>query len=166
MISYSYIEKNLRSLNHRYNRSKTTREADFLSKLAVLELCGWLEVSIDNMIYSTSSRLINNTSNIKFLENKIKRTNGFEYEQDFRPLIAFVIGLAGLEEIEKSIDSSVCIKFKSELSALKIRRNSLAHTYTKGATLSYDAPSVTLVRLQDVAAGLKAYEAALRNFRI
>ena len=166
MIAYTYIHNNIRSLNNRYVRSKTTKEADFLSKLAILELCGWLEVSVDDMIECAGRRLLKDQSHQKFLKNRVKTTYGFEYDKNFRSLMAFVVGLYGLEIIEKSIDPVTCIKFKNELAALKIRRDSLAHTYTKGATANYDAPSVTLARLNDVSAGLKAYDDAIRAFKL
>lgn len=68
------------------------------------------------------------------------------------------------EALEKSIPTSISTSFKSELGNLKERRNSLAHTYYRGVTLHYDAPPITISRYQTVAAGLNAYDKALRAY--
>lgn len=162
MISYSYIRNNVRSINSRYVKSKTTQDASYYSKLAILELCGWIEISLDEALLNTGNRILKNPKSKKFLEEKIRRIYGFDYENHLTTMIVSLIGISGFERVEKSIDIAVLVNFKSELSILKERRNSLAHTYTRGATVHYDAPSITLARFERVAAGIKAYDTALR----
>ena len=76
-----------------------------------------------------------------------------------------LIELICFERIEIKMNTSVHANFKSDYQALKVLRNSLAHTYAKGpaATLSTDVPSVTKVRFSRVLAGLDAYDKALRK---
>lgn len=162
MIAYSYIRRNLRSLDYRYQHAKTTRDANYHSKLAILELCGWLETAIDEAVLRTGSRILRSSAAQDFLAEKVKRTYGFEYERHLKSLIVALVGISGFERIEKSMDIGVLLNFKSELEALKIRRNSLAHTYTKGATVFYDAPSITLARLSNCEAGIREYDTRLR----
>ena len=47
----SILPGNLRSLDYRYRRAHSAlKEALFCSKLAILELCGWIEESMDDMV--------------------------------------------------------------------------------------------------------------------
>ena len=61
MIAYSYIENNLDQLDKRYVKSKTSRDASYYSKLAILELCGWIEMSIDDCIVRSANRILKDT---------------------------------------------------------------------------------------------------------
>ena len=103
--------------------------------------------------------------NRKTVRQKVKKTYGFDYDAHFSQLLAEIIGRVGVERIEGNINLLVLVEFRSELSSLKGMRNLLAHSYTKGATTNYDAPSVTLSRFQKVAAGMKAFDVALRSIQ-
>ncbi len=163
MIAYSYIERNIQLLWKNYLQSKSIADKNFNSKMAILELCGWIEVSMDDAIIRTGTRVLKSPDSLKFIREKVKRNYGFEYDKHFKSMIVYLVGISGFETIDISIDLAIKIKFQSELIALKERRNSLAHTYTKGTTQHYDTPSITLERLANVSAGLKAYDAALRE---
>lgn len=163
MIAFSYIEGNLSSLDQRYGKAKSNVEASYYSKLATLELCGWIEMSIDDCILRCAYRIVRSREARKLIEERVKRTYGFEYENHFRSLIMSLIGIHGFERVEKRIDQSVIANFRSALGSLKTSRNSLAHTYTRGATASYDAPSLTLGRYSQVKAGISEYDRVLRN---
>jgi hypothetical protein len=163
MIAYCYIQRNLRSLDFRYQKAKTTRDANYHSKLAILELCGWLEIAIDEAILKTASRLLKSEDAKKYVQDKVKKNYGFEYDRHLKSLIVSLVGVSGFERVERLIDVGILLNFKSELDALKIRRNSLAHTYTRGATQFYDAPSITIARLAKVEAGIRAYDTNLRK---
>ena len=164
MIAYTYIEKILEVLDRRYMSGSSANDRNFASKLAVLELYGWIEQSMDDCILRASVRVLRQTNNRKLIQNGVKRNRGFDFENNFKPMIINLIGVWGFEKISSSIDSAVELKFINELNALKSKRNSLAHTYAKGVTQYYDAPSVTIERLAHVSAGLKAYDAALREY--
>ena len=164
MISHSYIKKNLRHLDRRYHDARSITEASYCSKLAILELCGWIEMSMDDIILRGCVRGVKNESNRKAIREKVKLNYGFEYKKHFQGLLTALIGYKGYEEIEKKIPTAVSVSFKSELGNLKERRNSLAHTYYKGVMHHYDAPSITIGRYQTVASGLDAYDKALRAY--
>ena len=164
MIAYSYITKNLALLERKYSAAPTVTDACFFSKMAILELCGWIEESIDDLVVKAGNRMLKVDSNRTFLERKVKGNYGFEYEKHFRGLLVSLIGYAGCESVEKNVDRIIVLNFKNELKTLKARRNSLAHTYTKGVTHHYDAPSITIARYDKIASGLRAYDEALRLF--
>ena len=164
MISKSYITANLSQLNAAYNRSKG-KQALYLSKLAILELCGWIELSVDDLIERHAMRHLNKPRNCKYVRDDIiKRNSGFDYESNFRHMMMRTIGIITLEEIETAIGPAVIAPFSAQLGNLKTARNRLAHTYVKGtgATLSVDAPSVTKSRFGVLYTGLIAYQAQLR----
>lgn len=164
MIPHSYIKKNLRHLDGKYRKAKTLTEASYCSKLAILELCGWIELSMDDIILRACVRGIANADHRRSVRDKVKRNYGFEYERHFQAMVTTLVGYHGYERIEKKVPASVTINLKAELNTLKDRRNSLAHTYYKGATQHYDAPSVTIQRYDTVSAGLTAYDKALREY--
>lgn len=165
MIAYCYIRKNINDLNSRYVKARSTQDASYYSKLAILELCGWIEESLDEAVTRAGSRILKEETSKKYLKDKIKKVYGFEYEKHLKSMIVCLVGVSGFEDIERSIDSSIIINFKNELNTLKDRRNSLAHTYTRGVTHHYDAPSITIARLEKVVAGVKAYDVALKAIR-
>jgi hypothetical protein len=164
MIAKSYIKNNLDQIEKLYNTSSSIQKGLFYSKLAMLELCGWIEITMDDIVLRHSKRILRVNSNINFIENTvIKKTYGFEYDRHFRRMLMHVIGLKGVEELERGIDS---VKFQlmvSALRSLKPYRDQEAHEYIKGTTRTLDAPSVTKRRFVDVSNGLKDIDTYLRQ---
>lgn len=164
MISHSYIKNNLAYLDRVYRNTHSTTEASYCSKLAILELCGWIELSMDDIVLRGCVRALKHEKHRKSMREKVQRNYGFEYQKHFVSLITSLVGFHGYETLEKSIPATVSVSFKSELGNLKDRRNSLAHTYFRGVTPHYDAPSITISRYNNVAKGLNAYDKALRLY--
>lgn len=163
MIAHSYIRDNLHHLDKRYRGASSIKEANYCSKLAVLELCGWIELSMDDIVLRGCVRGIKSNNYRTLLREKVYKNYGFEYKRHFVNLITSLVGLKGLEKIENKIPLPIKTSFKSELGNLKVLRNSFAHTYFyKGVTVTYDAPSITIARYQLVADGLNAYDRSLR----
>jgi len=163
MIATSYIQGNLRSLDRAYQTARSQRFSFFFAKLAILELCGWIEVSMDDIILMHSSRKIVLPQNVTFVEREVvRRTYGFEYNRHFRGMLTRLLGVVECERIEKKISAQVMTKFVAQLDQLKIIRDQLAHTYIKGATVTIDAPSVTRNRFADLYAGLAEYDRFIR----
>jgi hypothetical protein len=164
MIAKSYIKGNLERIERLYNKSSNIQDGLFYSKLAILELCGWIEISMDDIILRLAKKHLKQSKNIGFVEKEvIKRTYGFDYSRHFRKMLINIIGIAGVEKLEKKIDS---IKFQlmiSSLDSLKLYRDSEAHTYIKGTTKRMDAPSVTMNRISDIYNGLKNIDDELRR---
>jgi hypothetical protein len=163
MIAYSYIERNLQSFEVRYTRAKSNREMSYFSKLATLELCGWIETSIDDCVERCAIRVLKERRSVEKVEQRVKKTYGFHYDQHFTSLLITLVGVYGLERIEGSIPTSIVQNFRSTLGTLKAARDALAHTYTRGTTANYDAPSLTWSRYQHVKKGLAEYDRVLRQ---
>lgn len=166
MIAKSYIAENLRHLDAAYNNPKIAKHGLYFSKLAVLELCGWIETSMDDIVSRHARRWLSEPANLTLVEKDIvKKTYGFDYDGHFRKMVIRLIGLIECESVEAALDATTIIRLKSHLSSLKVARDRLAHTYVKGplGTTTIDAPSVTRARLDEIYDGLKAYDDALRS---
>jgi hypothetical protein len=160
MIVKGVIESMLKSLNRRYYSESIPGDQVYFSKLAILELCGWIEASVDDLA-RRSKKTIRTSVNIEYLEDVIRRNYGFSYDRHFRHLISVGIGVVAFDQIETKLDPVVLAQFKSQLHALKKARDVLAHTFVKGQTTTIDAPSTTASRLDPIYKGLKAFEKEL-----
>ena len=164
MLSKSSILSNLSTINKLYNKTSSKKEAFFYSKLAILELCGWIEESMDNIVINCANRKLRNNDNLIFLKKEIiKKVHGFDYHNNFRKMLMQVVGLIRLEIIESKVDQTKLEQMKAALNALKAQRDPVAHTHIKGVTLRIDAPSITKQRFVNVYEGLKNIEHELKQ---
>jgi|SRR5690606_4633149 len=164
MIAKSYIESNLKQLDRLYGSAGTQKKELYYSKLAILELCGWLEESMDDVVQKCANRALKEANNRSYVTEKIiKPTYGFEYEKHFKKMLISVVGLVTIEKVESKVDPLVYARFISALGNLKVARNKEAHTHIKGVMRTIDAPSVTLRNFQYVHDGLKAFDSQLRT---
>jgi len=164
MIAKTSIFRNLTRLDNLYNKSGSTKQSLFLSKLAILELCGWIEESMDDIIRRCATRNLRDASNSKYVEESIiKKTYGFEYERHFREMLISLIGFIYVEKLERKVDKTKFQNLKPALGALKTYRDVEAHTHIKGVTKRLDAPSATISKFFTVYDGLKDFEQNLRK---
>ena len=110
------------------------KEARFYSKLAILELSGWVEDSIDALLQDLADKkpLANETR--KRFNSAVKSTRGFGYENHFLELLHKVIGIIDTGEVEENINNKAAgtlENFKSTLNTLYASRNRLAHTFSQ-----------------------------------
>jgi hypothetical protein len=162
MVTKTYITANLRKIERLYISTTSVQNGLFYSKLAVIELCGWIEMSMDDIVLRLAAKRLRDPKHIKYIEKDIvKRTYGFDYERHFLPMIEAIVGCKGIEEMNSRLDNSLIPPFIGALSALKTARDRLAHQYIKGTTLVIDAPSVTNARFPIVLSGLKNIESEL-----
>ncbi len=166
MIDKVGIEKNLRQIDRLYARSSSAQEGLLFSKLAILELCGWIENSMDNIVLNTARQLIRQPKHLEYFKKEVVgKVYGFEYEKHFRRMVIALIGLHGVETMEKNVHLHVFDPMCASLNALKPNRDTLAHGYIEGATTHLDAPSVILGRFRTVYAGLVDIERVLKTIK-
>ncbi len=166
MITKTSILENLRSLESSYNRAKTAKLAQFFAKLAILELCGWIEESMDHIVLSCGKKHLKVPSNFGYCEKDIvKRTYGFDYQGNFRVMLIKLVGLIAVEKIETKMDTTTREKMIAALSTLKQQRDSEAHTHLKGMTRRINAPSVTIAQFLPVYKGLAELDRLVRLMR-
>ena len=65
MIAKSYILKNLKALDKHFINTNSSKDSLFYSKLALLELCGWIEESIGYIVLRCADRKLNDNKNKK-----------------------------------------------------------------------------------------------------
>ncbi len=162
MIAFSYITDSLNELDKLYNEAKSKKKVIYHSKLATLELCGWVEDTFDDMVLRHANRKLKVASNIK--RDVVRRNNGFQYDYNIRPMLIALLGMITLEKIEKNFEKAGRITIlKTSLSNLRESRNKAAHTHLKGATGTYDAPSVIIREFNTISAILYDLDKELRK---
>ena len=146
MVVKKHILNNIQKLDRLYN-SAPTAEATYYSKLAIIELCGWIEHSMDNIADNFATRHLTSTP-FRDMYSSIKNgTYGFEYKKNFRKMLSSTIGLHNMQTIELSLTTTGEIaKLEATLSSLKTLRDNAAHTFID-ATTTYQAPSATKSQL-------------------
>lgn len=165
MIATSYIESSLKELDKLYNESSSQKKAIYFSKLALIELCGWIEESVDDILRTHANRNLKEVINKNNYEKQvIKRTHGFQYDQNIRPMFIQLIGLIHTEKLERKLERRALITLlRNYFSNLKTARNEAAHTHLKGITRTYNAPSHTINDYTNILSVLKEIDNELRN---
>src|SRR4051794_8216918 len=134
MVVKKYILANLKELDAAYRTATNHKQGLYMSKLAVLELCGWIELSMDDLIDCHARRRIRLLSNSKFVSDQIiKKNYGFDYKRNFRNMVMRTVGIVSCEAMERHIPTSILVRFEAQLENLKISRNNLAHTFLSGS---------------------------------
>ena len=166
MVKKTGIQSNLNQIEKLYQKYTVGRRGLYFSKLAIIEACGWIEESMDDIIRGCANKHLKEPKNLRSVENLVKRTYGFHYEDNFRDMLIHIIGIIKLEILEQIFDQHKFTQMTSSLGVLKQRRDELAHTYIKGTTPTIDAPSLTKNRFLNVYEGLKDVESSIRKMRI
>ena len=166
MVNKSTIARNLRELDSRYQRkSRNPRDPLYFSKLALMELCGWVEGTMDRIVRDYARRHLSDPNNLSYLERIVRRTSGFSYDNHFRDMLIRAIGLVKVEELENALNPIKFQLLKSSLETLSEQRNSAAHTHLVNVTQSLLAPSVINVHFIQVYDGLKDIERCIRRLK-
>lgn len=166
-VSKASIQKNLIQINDLYKNATSQTKAQFYSKLAILELCGWIEESMDNIVSSCAKQHLEDSDNVEFVEEEIVRpTYGFKYGKHFRNMLIRTMGIINVERLERRLDKVKFHIMKSALGTLEQTRDRQAHTHIKGTTKRLAAPSVTQSQFQKVYDGLKDVEDCIRKMKI
>lgn len=167
MIAKTYILNNLSTIESLYRNLTSIKKGLFYSKLAILELCGWIEESMDDMIQTCANRYLKDVNNRKFVKDSvIERTYGFEYKKYFRRMLIQTIGIIKLEKLERKLHPVKFPHMQLALKDLKHSRDSLAHTHIKGVTKRLDAPSVTKNRFLIIYEGLRDIDDKLKRIKL
>jgi len=163
MIGKQDIVPSLRALDAAYQGTHGP-EAERFAKLAIIELCGWIEEAMDEVVNRCSSRHLTVPDNRNYCEREIvRKTSGFGYDKHFRSMLIRLIGLVGMEKVENQVDPAKLILLKTTLNRLLVVRNSVAHTHLKGVTRTLDAPSVTIDNFKFVYEGLLDLSRTMRR---
>ena len=145
MIDYISIQDTLNRLDTEYNTTTDIQLPILYSKLAVLELCGWIETNIDNILYEYVDSHIIDIDCKKGIRNIIRKNYGFHYDSNLFPLFCSVLGINNFENILDKLTSTDFQNLKGITGTYTDERNKAAHTDTPvGTTRSYKSPSSVL----------------------
>lgn len=155
MIVKKHISSTLKDLEHRYNgamNGSSIDESIYYSKLAILEYCGWIEEAFDNIVRRSVKGKLKGQPYRQMLETSIIGNNhGFQYKENFRPMLTRAIGIVAMEKVEKELDKNGNLSILiSELEAVKRDRDSAAHRWAQNTTRTYPSPSITRARLEKI----------------
>ncbi len=161
-IEKTEIGQNLETLNILYTNSANNREALFYSKLAVLELCAWLEETMEEVVRSYVVLNIKNKENQNSIENSIIRPNhGFDYKGNFRKMLIRVVGFRGIETMEDAAGSATIYTLESTTRTLKKTRDRQVHTYFN-TTMNLEAPSIIMGHFNNMFQALEKFQDAMK----
>jgi len=166
VIVKDYIDKTIFELHNLYENAKSQKKTIYYSKLALIEFCGWLEESMDDIIQMYCNQKLKKSSNKNYIKKVVIHNNfGFHYKDNFRPMLMTAIGIVEVEKLEKNLDNAggkINI-LSSTIGRLKKKRNDAAHTFIRGVTSSFDAPSVIINDFRRIYPIMKEIETEVRK---
>lgn len=138
----------LQSLNDRYDEEQDLQYLQLYSKMSVIEFCGWIEVSFDEIWKQYVNRVISNDKIKEYLIKTIDDNYGFEYTRNIQKTFCTIIGGKNWQTLLTQLENNrlgSSSDLKSILNDFSKRRNSFAHT-TIGLpiTCTYDSPSIAI----------------------
>ena len=166
MIDETQIQSTLNQLDQLFQEHRGSDEDLYYSKLAIMEVCGWVEESIDDMVRECANKYLNDPKNSEFVKYWIDRTYGFHYENNFRGLLVRLMGIINVERLEQKLNPVRFDLLKSSLGTLKQLRDKQAHTHITDTTKSIDAPAVPRQHFKYVYEGLKEIESHILEMKI
>ncbi|WP_071145648.1 hypothetical protein [Bacteroides ihuae] len=165
MIDYTNIESTLRKLDFEYSEQISDPQMPILfSKLAVIEFCGWIEESFDDVLYQYIDNHINGTNYQRLIRTSINKNHGFDYENQTFKLFSIVIGIKNWENILDRLPVLALTNFQTILRDYSQIRNRAAHTYTLiGTTRTFDTPSVVLSNFNKIKNPISIIETEIQS---
>lgn len=162
------IEQTLQLLDAWYNEpSEGNDRTNLLSKLALIELCGWIEGTFDEMIRNIGNRTL--PAETPVVEKIINKVNGFRYDTHLRVMIVGLIGEVFALRIEakmEELNNGKLERMKSMLGALWTKRCSFAHADVIANVASqekFDAPSWSLDQYRKLNSLFMSYENSINS---
>ena len=160
------VATTLRQLDTWYNEhSQGSDRPKLLSKLAILELCGWLEGEFDRLALLTEAGRLNDPSWVR--DNVISKTNGFHYETHWRPMLSRLVGEIFVRRVERKMEQDFpgdLDRLKSMLGVLWRMRCNFAHADIAANVASqqtFNAPSWSINQHRVLGKVLDRYEQSL-----
>jgi hypothetical protein len=160
------VESSLRELNIWYGEpTSIVDRPKFISKLAVLELCGWIEEELDRILLNLENPILNDDRWVR--TEIIGKNYGFHYEKHFRGMLCKLVGESVVRRTESQMDQKhpgELQQLKSNLGSLWVKRCSFAHadmTTNVRSQITFDAPSWAINQFTTIRRLLEHYEAVL-----
>lgn len=160
------IEDTLRELDSWYNELPGgTDRPRMLSKLATLELCGWIEHRLDTLVQAVGSRVGLDPAWVE--RNVVKDNHGFTYNDHLRKMLVKLVGEFAVNHLEGTMETAspgVLEQLKGALTTLWTSRGVLAHTHSAAPLVrqqSLNAPSWAINQQRIVGKMITQFEASV-----
>lgn len=162
------VDTTLQELDAWFKEPSTSSDRPkLLSKLAILELCGWLEGEFDRLVLLAESGCLNDRAWVD--KNLISKTYGFQYDSHWRLMFSRLVGEVFVRRVEAEMEASFpgdLTRLKSLLGSLWKVRCDFAHadmTAHVAAQQTFQAPSWSIGQHRDLKQLLSRYEASMVN---
>jgi hypothetical protein len=161
------VDATLVQIDFWYNEptSQTGDRPQLLSKLALLELCGWIEGEFDRLLLKAEAGRVRDR---KWLEKKVvARTSGFDYRKHLRRMFMDVFGELLVQRIEDEMEAQFpgdLERLEKLLDDLWTKRCSFAHADLVANVASqrvFDAPSWSRSQLRVVKILISEFDIAM-----
>ena len=141
-VDYTTIETILNELEAQYSRTLGLANVTLpvaYSKLALLEMSGWIEESVDTILYNYIDNKILDVDCKNRVRDIIEHNYSFEYKHLYHMFIC-TLGVNNWENIIDAISPARISVLTTKCNDYKRKRNDAAHTYQL-VTTTYPAPS-------------------------
>jgi len=144
-----------------YQQETDNKRALLWAKMAIIEVSGWTEECIDDLLISYIDSINPNCK--KYLSDKIKKVYGFHYSSNFKSICVQILGNIMFEKIERKIPTE-CQKLQVALDELTKNRNMCAHTHILN-NQPIDAPQKSMFHHNEIEVGLKKFIKELNKIK-
>lgn len=149
MVNYTDIEAKLQRLDTEYNNSILDPDLPiFYSKLAVIEFSGWIEDSVDSIVYDYIDNHIVDPIIKKNIKENVNRNYGFNYSNLFK-VFTSVLGVDTWENIEDKLKPQNLVDLVNVTSTFTGIRNKAAHSSIV-VMATFSSPSTTIAAYNKV----------------
>jgi hypothetical protein len=160
------VETTLKQLDSWYTEpTQGGYRPKLLSKLAILELCGWLEGEFDRLVLVVEQGRLADPEWVK--ANVISKTSGFQYDSHWRAMLSRLVGEVFARRVEKKMEAMFpgdLERLKTTLGTLWKIRCDFAHADMAAhiaAQQTFRAPSWSLNQHRTLKKLLAQYEQAM-----
>lgn len=160
------LEETLKHLENWYREpSEGGLRPKLLSKMAVMELCGWIEGEFDRMVLASQGVCLRDED---WARSSVAESNsGFTYASHLRPMLAKVIGEVSVRVVECNLEKDYpgeLDSLRSLLGSLWKQRCSFAHADLQSNVQSqqtFYAPSWSIAQYNRLKKSINRYDDAL-----
>ena len=150
MVNYTDIEAKLQRLDTEYNNSILDPDLPiFYSKLAVIEFSGWIEDSVDSIVYDYIDNHIVDPIVKKNIKENVNKNYGFKYYSNLFKVFTSVLGVDTWENIEDKLKPQNLVDLENVTSTFTGIRNKAAHSSIV-VMATFSSPSTTIAAYNKV----------------
>ena len=169
MVDYTEIKIVLQRIDAEYSHymsSGDTHMPQLLSKLATMEFGGWIEVSIDEILYNYLDNHIVDSNGKNIIKRFIKNIHGFSFNDHIYKIFSIVIGANNWENVLDELNIADRNNLESIADTYSRERNEFAHKNTIiGVTTTYRSPSQVLADFNNIESAIKSIENSVASLR-